>query len=144
MQTERTHQYHKGDRRRRSRDLTRELAMQAKAPPPEPAVVPSLDEIAALLGRQKLTDAARGLNAVIGRCASDVPVDLARAFVDAAVPALRLVANGLRNGNRKAVTTAISGCVRRLSGELSVDDKKKLVQFLHAQGCSGTAHAFLE
>lgn len=116
---------------------------QIEAAVPPPVSGPSVEEILTAITQHKLVDAARGLSVMIARCASDVPATLARAFVDQAAPALRQTINGLRNGNRKVVKQVLNSCVRRLNGELSDDEKKKLAQFLHTQGCSGTVDAHL-
>ncbi len=112
-------------------------------PTPRPTVVPTLEEVHNLLTQHRLVDAARGLSALLGRCASDVPAGLARAFVDQAAPALRRTVNGLRNGNRATVKVALDACVRRLGGELKPEPKEQLKKDLHQWGLSGTADRHL-
>ena len=110
---------------------------------PPPAAVPTLEEVQTLLAQRKLPEAARGLSALLGRCASDVPTGFALVFVETAASALRQNINGLRNGNRKAVKAALNTCVRRLSGELGTEAKKKLEKDLHQWGLSGTVDTYL-
>lgn len=158
---------HRGTKRRGSRDLSlgevesfhpgrsrreehEKKAAQAMAVKFDVTVLaktpPTLEEIAQMISRGDIADAARGINAVAKTSAGDLTEDICRSFVYAAIPAAKGCrgARTLRGSDRNAVKVAITNTVRRLGGLLNPTAKRDLADFLHKEGWSGTVDAHLK